>query len=108
MLPGRLNKGMFIPVYTTQSHTGHCRYAHTRHEVAGGMNHETTQEKAGDLRAVPSTSHPNDMVWIPGGTFLMGSDSFYPEERPIHRVTVDGFWMDEHPVTNEAFRRFVE
>lgn len=72
------------------------------------MNHETTQGKAGDLRAVPSTSHPNDMVWIPGGTFLMGSDSFYPEERPIHRVTVDGFWMDEHPVTNEAFRRFVE
>jgi formylglycine-generating enzyme required for sulfatase activity len=49
-----------------------------------------------------------DMVWIPGGTFLMGSDRHYPEERPAHRVTVDGFWMDEAPVTNERFARFVE
>jgi formylglycine-generating enzyme required for sulfatase activity len=48
------------------------------------------------------------MVWIPGGTFLMGSNDFYPEERPVHRVKVDGFWMDEHPVTNAQFRRFVK
>ena len=47
------------------------------------------------------------MVWIPGGTFQMGSNVFYPEERPIHPVVVDGFWMDEHPVTNAEFRRFV-
>jgi formylglycine-generating enzyme required for sulfatase activity len=47
------------------------------------------------------------MVWVPGGTFLMGSDDFYPEERPPHRVAVDGFWMDEHPVTAADFRRFV-
>ena len=43
-----------------------------------------------------------------GGDFLMGSDDFYPEERPAHRVTVDGFWMDEHPVTVAEFRRFVK
>ena len=49
-----------------------------------------------------------DMVWIPGGTFRMGSDHHYPEERPVHRVTVDGFWMDRHPVTNARFARFVE
>ncbi|GAA4837576.1 formylglycine-generating enzyme family protein [Kitasatospora terrestris] len=48
------------------------------------------------------------MVRIPGGSFLMGSDDFYPEERPVHRVSVDGFWMDEHPVTVAAFRRFVK
>lgn len=48
------------------------------------------------------------MVWIPGGTFLMGSNDFYPEEKPAHRVAVDSFWMDEHPVTNAAFRRFVK
>ena len=39
------------------------------------------------------------MRWIPGGTFAMGSEDFYPEERPVHRVAVDGFWMDEQPVT---------
>jgi formylglycine-generating enzyme len=50
----------------------------------------------------------HDMVWVSGGTFQMGSDDFYPEERPVHRVAVDGFWMDEHPVTNAEFRRFVE
>src|SRR6202011_6398046 len=47
------------------------------------------------------------MTWIPGGTFLMGSADFYPEERPVHRVTVDGFWMDRRPVTVAEFRRFV-
>lgn len=50
----------------------------------------------------------HEMVWIPGGTFRMGSADFYPEERPVHPVAVDGFWMDEHPVTNAEFRRFVE
>jgi formylglycine-generating enzyme len=48
-----------------------------------------------------------DMVWVPGRTYRMGSDKHYPEERPVHRVTVDGFWMDRHPVTNARFARFV-
>jgi formylglycine-generating enzyme len=37
----------------------------------------------------------------------MGSEKFYPEERPVHRVEVDGFWMDDAPVTAGEFRRFV-
>ena len=49
-----------------------------------------------------------EMAWIPGGTFAMGSDDHYPEEAPVHRVTVDGFWMDPAPVTNRQFRDFVE
>jgi sulfatase modifying factor 1 len=47
------------------------------------------------------------MVWISGATFLMGSDGHYPEEAPARKVTVDGFWMDTGPVTNEEFARFV-
>jgi formylglycine-generating enzyme required for sulfatase activity len=47
------------------------------------------------------------MVWIPGGTFLMGSDQHYPEEAPAHLVKVDGFWMDQRVVTNEQFARFL-
>ena len=49
-----------------------------------------------------------DMAWIPGGTFQMGSDDWYPEERPVHAVSVDPFWMDEHQVTVAEFRRFVK
>jgi len=48
-----------------------------------------------------------DMRWIPGGTFAMGSEDFYPEEGPVHPVSVDGFWIDRHPVTAAEFRRFV-
>ena len=38
----------------------------------------------------------------------MGSDQHYPEEAPAHKVTVDGFWMDPHTVTNAEFTRFVD
>ena len=48
------------------------------------------------------------MVWIPGGTFLMGSNDHYPEEAPAHSVSVNGFWMDVHAVTNARFSSFVE
>jgi formylglycine-generating enzyme len=47
------------------------------------------------------------MAWVPGGEFGMGSDAFYPEERPVRRVAVDGFWMDASPVTATDFGRFV-
>jgi formylglycine-generating enzyme len=56
----------------------------------------------------PGTAPSSNMVWVPGGTFGMGSDRHYPEEAPVHRVSVDGFWMDRTPVTNREFRRFVE
>jgi formylglycine-generating enzyme len=48
------------------------------------------------------------MVWIPGGTFAMGSNNHYPEEGPVHEVNVGGYWMDQHPVTNLEFMRFVK
>ncbi|HEX6026155.1 MAG TPA: formylglycine-generating enzyme family protein [Solirubrobacter sp.] len=49
-----------------------------------------------------------EMVWVPGGEFAMGSEDFYPEERPVRRVTVEGFWIDERPVTVGEFRRFIK
>jgi formylglycine-generating enzyme len=51
---------------------------------------------------------PAEMAWIPGGTFRMGSDRHYPEEAPVHRVTVSPFWIDRTPVTNRQFREFVK
>ena len=47
------------------------------------------------------------MVWVPGGSFAMGSEDHYPEERPVHRVRVDPFWIDEHTVTNAEFAQFI-
>ncbi len=64
------------------------------------------------------TPAPNGMVWIPGGEFSMGTDlscesicglpGATVDAQPIHRVYVDGFWMDATEVTNEEFARFVE
>ena len=56
----------------------------------------------------PSAPPASNMVWIPGDTFVMGSNRHYREEAPSHRVTVSGFWMDKTPVTNAEFARFVD
>jgi formylglycine-generating enzyme required for sulfatase activity len=66
--------------------------------------------RTGSHLAVEEFALPADpgMVWIPGGTFQMGSEKFYPEERPLHKVTVDGFWMDRCTVTNEQWEYFVD
>ncbi len=50
---------------------------------------------------------PANMVWIPGGEFFMGSEDF-PDAHPIHKVYVDGFWMDKTEVTNAMFAEFVK
>jgi len=62
------------------------------------------------LEQAPPTPAPAGMVWIPGGTFLMGSESplALPDEGPAHEVSVSGFWLDAHEVTNMEFAHFVE
>jgi formylglycine-generating enzyme required for sulfatase activity len=77
--------------------------------MADHENYGLAELEPGAASAAPPGSAPPfpDMLWIPGGTFAMGSEAHYPEERPVHRVTVDGFWMDRCPVTNARFRSFV-
>lgn len=49
------------------------------------------------------------MKWIPGGSFEMGTiDPMFPDAQPLHKVTVKGFLMDEHEVTNAEFEKFVK
>jgi formylglycine-generating enzyme len=65
----------------------------------------------------PTDPAPEGMVWIPGGEFSMGAavvDGLHTagmqassDARPIHRVAVDGFWMDQSEVTNRQFAAFV-
>ncbi len=59
-----------------------------------------------EMRIARQASRPG-MVWIEGGAFMMGSNDHYPEEAPVHPVKVDGFFMDEAPVTNRDFLAFV-
>ena len=51
---------------------------------------------------------PDRMKLIPGGTFLMGSEHGYPEEKPVHEISVSPFYMDEYPVTNREYKEFCD
>ena len=64
-----------------------------------GVAARTTGDDAG---------HREDMVELAGGSFRMGSERFYPEERPVRLAEVGRFWIDRHPVTVGQFARFVE
>lgn len=57
-----------------------------------------------------TTHKPEGMVWIDGGKFKMGGDSHFarPDEKPVHTVTVNGFWIDKTEVTNQQFQKFVD
>lgn len=66
--------------------------------------------KAAPAQVKAPANAPEGMVWIPGGTFTMGTDEqqAYPQEKPAHAVKVNGFWMDATEVTNEQYKAFVE
>jgi formylglycine-generating enzyme required for sulfatase activity len=72
---------------------------------AGAMAKPLAQHQLPD--ALHDQSDFSDMIKLPGGTFRMGSEKHYPEEAPVHRVTVGEFWMDRTPVTNRQFKAFV-
>jgi formylglycine-generating enzyme len=59
------------------------------------------------MAAVAESFPPESSVYVPGGTFRMGSDNHYPEEAPVHPVAVSSFRMDPTAVTNEEFARFI-
>jgi formylglycine-generating enzyme required for sulfatase activity len=54
------------------------------------------------------SSQPSTLVDVPGGEFVMGSDVDQPEEAPAHRVFVDPFSIEVHPVTNAQYAAFVD
>ncbi len=57
---------------------------------------------------MPEVHTTASMVWIEDGEFAMGSDDFYPDEGPVRRVAVPGFWIDPYQVTNAEFAAFVD
>ncbi|MCW2394052.1 formylglycine-generating enzyme required for sulfatase activity [Sphingobium sp. B8D3C] len=65
-----------------------------------------TDQAQGGMMSAPEMK--DGMIRVAGGQFWMGSDDHYPDEGPAHPASVDAFWIDETPVTNAQFARFVE
>ena len=59
---------------------------------------------------VPFGNEEITMIWVPGGSFMMGSNDQMArnDEKPMHKVQLDGFWISETPVTNNQFSAFVK
>src|SRR5688572_24340843 len=64
--------------------------------------------QAASPEAVSRPRIENGMVFLPGGSFTMGTDKGFPYEGPAYKVSVSSFWIDQHEVTVDQFRRFVE
>jgi formylglycine-generating enzyme len=76
---------------------------------SGAMTVTPLAESKAEAPQQPAGPAPEDMVWIPGGTFWMGADdASMPDAKPVHEVSVSGFWMDRTEVTNRQFARFVK
>lgn len=100
-----------IPIKTTSSAdslpalSGDSLSCHTgipqRFAASSSTSIETMQK---------GTASAEGMVWVEGGTFMMGADNdqAHQDEYPKHQVTVTGFYMDTHEVTNAQFLKFVE
>ena len=72
-----------------------ARDAHSTHSCLADL---------GEIESADSRAQ----VWIESAEFIMGDSSTYPEEGPAHKVSVAGFWIDTHEVTNGQFAKFVE
>jgi len=85
--------------------------------AAGAAADESFTATTGTNPSPPGAA-PDGMVWVPGGEFSMGADGtgdalcglpgLSRDAQPVHRVYVDGFWMDKTEVTNEQFEKFVQ
>ena len=67
-----------------------------KYDKPGALGHE-----------VPMPPDTNNMVWIPPGKFWMGAEDGQSDEKPVHEIEVNSFWMDKTEVTNEEFEKFV-
>nr|WP_206002556.1 formylglycine-generating enzyme family protein [Paraburkholderia antibiotica] len=76
--------------------------------VGGVWSYSTRRRR--DVLVGDGTQGPRGMVWVPEGTFLMGSTSrlALPNEGPPHPVTLSGFWISQYDITNAEFASFVK
>jgi hypothetical protein len=76
-------------------------------EQIAAWKREAGRVEQAKVRPEPTqTQAPEGMVWIPGGTFRMGSNDGFSDEKPVHTVSVNGFWMGKYEVTNAEYGKF--
>jgi sulfatase modifying factor 1 len=76
--------------------------------VVAGCGQSADQNARGLAEQSCTGLTTSEMVWIPSGKFTLGENPRYGEEGPPRRVSVQGFWMDAHEVTNAQFTSFVK
>ena len=113
----RTRRLLIVLAVTATCVVGWWRYAGRSEAPASPSTAATFQPTLENARVAPGDA-PQGMVWIPGGEFSMGAAESpgmnmvgmqaTTDSRPIHRVSVDGFWMDTTEVTNAQFAKFVE
>jgi formylglycine-generating enzyme len=89
--------------------TASSEHAHQQNGAPTPAQPDATSATAARINSTSAPGPaPAGMVWIPGGTFWMGCENCeMPDALPVHLVTVDGFWIDETPITNAQFAQFV-
>ncbi len=101
---------LFIVVYTTAACTG--KKDQKRQGKTPDTKIKNPVQSEEKIKPAPNTKDiyatENEMVFFEGGDFLMGSETGLPNERPVHQVKVDPFYIDKHPVTVAQFRRFIK
>jgi formylglycine-generating enzyme required for sulfatase activity len=79
--------------------------------VSGLVDGSTVPQPPSNASLHDTWTRPADgmeMIYVPGGTFEMGSTDGDSDEQPVHEVTLDSYWIDKTEVTNDQFERFVQ
>jgi len=104
-----MTKGFLLNPATDSPDTHRANSDHKHEAIAHGSEAPPAGEPPVIDNAPPAGPAPEGMVWIPAGEFSMGSDEeMFTDARPIHRVALNGFWMDKTEVTNAQFAKFVD
>lgn len=105
----RVSKGQASGGQADDHANNHASRHAGRHAPTSPTTPDAASVAAKINHASPPTPAPEGMVWVPGGTFWMGCDDCeMPDALPVHLVEVDGFWMDQTPITNRQFEHFVK
>lgn len=88
------------------------------HEAASALSDELIGKVNAQLRAAQEDelqklkergiATPEEMVLIPAGEFLMGTEDGLPDAKPLHRIHLSSYWIDRYEVANEQYRQCVE